>query len=340
MTTLWLLGSARPGFAASSDMQDLCGQWLGNNFAVVGGVFICLAVILRGGEVLVDKFPPSAFRLRRAIARGEIEPWYQPVVCAESGVTGGVEVLARHMFPGGSVGMPASFIPLAEQHGLLIPLMCSLIREVCRDMSAMPLPKGFRLSVNLSTSCLRDHALIAACEDLHRLLATRHAALTLELTEHDRLDGDLLLQRRLGDLRAAGMHVALDDFGTGWSGLAALAELPVDYLKLDAVFIRPALVNDDKRVPERELIIIRHLKALANSLGIMVVAEGVEDSAQRNLLLQEGINWQQGYLHGRPQPADRFRDWMLAREGDVIPVSTLIPRVPVVGCCRGKDNRG
>lgn len=321
--------------AATLNPEMSCREWFQEYFPSTLLVTGVLIVLFRLGEVVLARFYSPEGRLRRAIFQGDIYPWYQPVICARTGVTGGAEVLARRRLHDGGVGMPGTFITLAEQSQLLVPLMCSLTEQVTRDMAQTFLPRGFRLSVNLSASCLADKTLVKNCRRLHSELMRQQAALTLELTERECLENTPYLLRQLSVLRMEGMHIALDDFGTGFSGLSALAAMPVDYLKLDAVFTERAGICQGPEPDDRHLLIIRHLKVLANALGSMVVAEGVENARQRDWLLKEGVNWQQGYLHARPMSAERFQAWMYDRKGEVVPVAPMLRMVP----CRVVSNK-
>ena len=275
-----------------------------------------ILVLLTAAAVLVlpelYRLSPWHNGLRRAITRGQIVPWYQPVVCGERGVTGGAEVLARRRMPDGSVVLPGAFMAEVVRRGLMVRMMCRLMQQVAADMLATPLPPGFRLSVNADATCLGDPAFARECLTLHRVLVRQQASLTLEITEQACLTLTPALLALLGTLRDEGVTVALDDFGTGWSGPLLLAALPVDYVKLDAVFTRGAglplpRVGDDE---DRYLRMAERLITLVHDTGVVVVAEGIETHRQRLWLLARGVTWHQGWLYARPMPAADFDAWM------------------------------
>jgi len=315
MTRLWpyllltgvpalLPAAAWAGGGAEAPVLFRDGGWLAALLLLAGS---CVLAVLG-----LSRHCPWYAGLRRAITRGEIVPWYQPVVCGERGVTGGAEVLARRLMPDGEVRLPGTFIPEATRRGLMVPMMCRLIQQVTADMLATPLPPGFRLSVNADASCLGAPAFARECRTLNRVLARQQASLTLEITEQTCLTLTPSLQALLSSLRNEGITVALDDFGTGWSGPLLLAALPVDYVKLDAVFTRGAgLPADEGRdAGDDYLRMAERLIALVRDTGAVVVAEGIEAHRQRLWLLAHGVTWQQGWLYARPMPAGDFHSWM------------------------------
>lgn len=278
------------------------------------GVLAALALLGVSGALTflgLRRHCPWYAGLQRAIVRGEIVPWYQPVVCGERGVTGGAEVLARRLMTDGSVMLPGDFLGEVTRRGLMVPMMCRLLQHVAADMLATPLPPGFRLSVNADAACLADPAFAGECRALHRVLVRQQASLTLEITEQTCLTLTPALLALLSSLRAEGITVALDDFGTGWSGPLLLAALPVDYVKLDAVFTRGAgLPVTQCDGGDRYLQMAQRLIALVRDTGAVVVAEGIETHRQRLWLLAHGVLWQQGWLYARPMPAGDFHGWM------------------------------
>lgn len=261
---------------------------------------LCRAVPLR--------WYPGVTALRLAIRRGDIAPWYQPVVCGQTGQTGGAEVLARWIQSDGDVALPGTFIETAERSGLIVSLTRQLMQQVARDMADIPLPRGFRLSVNVGATCLNDPLFAQDCRKLHEVLARQHALLTLEITERECLTLTPGLLSMLSVLRAQGVRMALDDFGTGWSGPLLLAVLPVDYVKLDAAFTNGAGLQDGEK--DCLLNMAVQLIQLAHHSGAIVVAEGVEHDRQRTWLLSQGVLWQQGFYYARPMPAASFDEWM------------------------------
>lgn len=294
---------AGPGPDAPLQFQD--GDWR------VILVLLTAAVVLVFPELY--RLSPWHNGLRRAINRGHIVPWYQPVVCGERGMTGGAEVLARRLMPDGSVMLPGTFMDEVARRGLMVRMMCRLMQQVEADMLATPLPPGFRLSVNADATCLGDPVFAHECLILHRVLVRQQASLTLEITEQTSLTLTPALLSSLSCLRAEGITVALDDFGTGWSGPLLLAALPVDYVKLDAIFTRGAglPVWQEGDGEDGYLRMAERLITLVRDTGAVVVAEGIETHRQRLWLLARGVCWHQGWLYARPMPAADFYHWMM-----------------------------
>ncbi len=246
--------------------------------------------------------------LRRALERDEISVFYQPVVDAGSSRIVGVEALVRWLHPERGLVAPAEFIPLAEETGLILPLGERVLKTACTQAKAWldaGLP-AFHVAVNLSAKQveqpnLRDTVLAALAES-----GLPPSALVLEITESVLMKHAGEPAGVLDELRTLGVHVAIDDFGTGYSSLAYLKHLPADTLKIDRSFIQD-LPDDADTVS-----IVTGIIALAHSLRMQVVAEGVETQAQRDLLLDLGCDVLQGYLFSRPVPGEIIETQMLA----------------------------
>lgn len=243
--------------------------------------------------------PVLARRLRRAIVRGDIRPWYQPVVSGARGEVTGCEVLARWVRPDGRLRGPAGFIPLAERSGLIVPLTRVLMRRARRELAGMAahLPPGFEVSVNLSAAHAGSGVFVRDCRMLQRALAPRSVRVCAEVTERQAFAAVPGGRALLVALRAAGVKVMLDDFATGCQGMQALDALPVDGVKIDRHHVRA--LSRPPVVPTAELII-----RLGRLMSLEVVAEGVETRAQHRWLLARGVTRQQGYYFSRPVPAD------------------------------------
>jgi diguanylate cyclase (GGDEF)-like protein len=246
--------------------------------------------------------------LRSGLDDGQLLLHYQPKMALSSGEIVGVEALVRWAHPTRGLLYPDAFLPLAEQAGLMRRLtghVLELALAQCRAWSE----RGLRLpvAVNLSASDLVDVQLPAQV----RALLDRHGlpahVLELEITESVLLRDRLRSAEILGALRALGVRIALDDYGTGYSSLAYLRELPVDELKLDRVFVR------DMAVAPQAAAIVRSTVSLAHSLGLEMVAEGVESQDALEALADYGCDIAQGYLLGRPQPAEELSRWLLRR---------------------------
>ncbi|MEB7884031.1 EAL domain-containing protein [Serratia fonticola] len=229
-------------------------------------------------------------QLRRAMARGDIRAWYQPMVSGAQGQVSGCEVLARWHLPGGRIRGAERFIPLAEQHDLIVPMTSLLVRQACHDLAQMQilLPVGFDVSINLSAAHAGSTQFLQDCRRLQQVLASRAGRVTAEVGERAVLSQVPGGRQLLLSLREAGIRVMLDDFATGSQGLVELETLPVDGFKIDRRHVRD--LPDGGPVPMAALMI-----HLARLMSLDVIAEGVENQAQHEWLLAQGIGQQQGY---------------------------------------------
>jgi EAL domain-containing protein (putative c-di-GMP-specific phosphodiesterase class I) len=204
---------------------------------------------------------------------------------------------------------PVDFIPLAEETGLIIPLGAFVLREACRQVadwarSGMDL----HVSVNLSPRQLYDHDFAHTLSEVLRTTGHPPERLTLEVTESVLVDDAVVVNRVLDALKDLGVSLAIDDFGTGYSSLVSLRRLPVDTLKIDRSFVA-GLGRDDE-----DEAIIDAVVNLGKSLGLRIVAEGVETVEQRDLLRARGCDEAQGFLYQRPVPADQLDAWVRDHE--------------------------
>ncbi|WP_374567909.1 putative bifunctional diguanylate cyclase/phosphodiesterase [Nitratireductor sp. ZSWI3] len=234
--------------------------------------------------------------LRRAVAAGEVEPHFQPIVDLETRRTIGFETLARWTDHDLGPVSPGVFIPIAEERGIIGPLSQLVLRKATE--AARGWPTNLFLSFNLSPSQLVDHS--TGLQILSILERTRFdpRRLEIEITETGLMSDPASAQRIVEDLRRVGIRVSLDDFGTGQSSLGRLREFQFDKLKIDRAFVSSIL---DDRPSEH---IIRAILAMCEGLGMDVVAEGIEAEAQAQRLVQFGCNGGQGFLFGRPRDAD------------------------------------
>jgi diguanylate cyclase (GGDEF)-like protein len=243
--------------------------------------------------------------LRAAIERGDLDVHYQPIVEIDTGTVVSVEALARWRHPERGLLLPGAFLPLAEHTGLVLEINRLVAEQAVRQCAAwQQLGVELGVSVNVSVLDLLDPNFVG---DLLRLLREHDVApgqLTIEVTE------DLLLQepervgRTLASLRGSGIRVAIDDFGTGYSSLSYLRQLPVDGLKVDRSFVQG--------IPEdaASIAIIRSVVELSRSLGLAVVAEGVERPEQADALVDAGCDLIQGFLVSTPKPAREITEWI------------------------------
>ena len=231
---------------------------------------------------------------------------FQPILGIHGRVTG-AEALVRWQQPRRGLVMPDEFIPLAETTGLILPLGRWVLRAACEQLALWarrPETAHLTLAVNVSARELREPGFVSQVkETLKRAEATPNR-LRLELTESvlaDRVE-DIIV--KMTELKALGVGFSLDDFGTGYSSLSYLKRLPLDLLKIDRSFVRDVLSDPNDAAIARTII------ALGQSLGLSVVAEGVETEAQRAFLALNGCFAYQGYLFGRPMPIAQFEAFM------------------------------
>ncbi len=240
--------------------------------------------------------------LRRALDRHELSVHYQPQICLESGRVIGMEALARWHDPRLGEISPCVFIPIAEETGLILPLGEWVLRKACHDARQLQLRTGvpLRLAVNLSSHQFAQADLV---EMIERALADAGLAATdleMEITEGVLMDQAQQTVDRLKAIRALGVDIAIDDFGTGFSSLAYVTRFPVTTLKIDRSFVSKLAESPGDAAVATAII------ALACSLDIRVVAEGVETIAQLAFLRERCCDAGQGWLLGRPVPSERF----------------------------------
>jgi diguanylate cyclase (GGDEF)-like protein len=243
--------------------------------------------------------------LRRALERDELRLYYQPQI-DHGGRLCGAEALVRWEHPDHGLLAPDRFIALAEDCGLIIPLGEWVIRSACAQMRAWRqrgLP-ALRVAVNLSAAQFRHRDLFGTVQAALASAGLDGDALELELTESLVMDRMVQAHILLERFHEQGVRLAIDDFGTGYSSLSYLSSLPLDTLKVDRAFVS-AMVQDP-----RQAAIVRAVVALARSLGLAVVAEGVETQEQVEMLLREGCDRMQGYLFDAPLPPEDFVHWL------------------------------
>lgn len=234
--------------------------------------------------------------LRQAIASDLLVPHFQPLVDMATERLIGFEMLARWPHPTRGMVPPGEFIPIAEDIGLIGPMTECLLRRACRIAATWP--PGLLLACNVSPLQLRDRGLPAMVQSILDETGLPAHRLELEITE-SALVGDIDLARDLlGELKALGVRLALDDFGTGYSSLRHLQMLPFDKLKIDASFVRAM----DSDIESRK--IVAAVVGLGQSLGLVTVAEGVEEAGTAALLRDLGCDIGQGWLFGRPGSAE------------------------------------
>jgi diguanylate cyclase (GGDEF)-like protein/PAS domain S-box-containing protein len=249
-------------------------------------------------------------QLRGAIGRNELHLAYQPQVQLSTGGIIGVEALARWNHPERGPITPDKFIPVAEETGMIIPLGAWVLEEACRQAvlwDAQGLPP-LRMAVNLSTYQFRDRDLVRHIDDILHRTGLPADRLELEITESAMMKNTGQAEEVLRSLGSRGIHLAIDDFGTGYSSLAYLSRFPLDRLKIDRSFVTD-LEQDANNIAITEGIIM-----LARSLGLAVIAEGIETPTQLDILKNFGCGEGQGYLFGRPMLAEELGNLLRLRE--------------------------
>ena len=237
--------------------------------------------------------------LGEAVRRGEFNLVYQPQVDYRLKRITGVEALLRWSHPSGKMVPPDIFIPLAEQNGSIIAIGEWVLDQACRQLSEWH-EQGFndlRMAVNLSTVQLHHAGLPAMITNLLGTHKLPPETLELEVTETGLMEDIAAATHNLHCLRRSGALIAIDDFGTGYSSLSYLKSLPLDKIKIDKSFVR------DMAEDEGDTTIVRAIIQLGKSLGMLVIAEGVETAEQERYLIDEGCNEGQGYYYSKPLPA-------------------------------------
>ncbi len=237
--------------------------------------------------------------MRKAMAAGEFELFYQPVVNLATNEICGCEALVRWRHPVKGLVAPSSFIPLAEELGFIVQLGDWGIREACA--TAARWPEGIRVAVNLSPVQFRSAGLLQTVIGALAASGLAPSRLELEITETILLDNSEATLSTLYRLRELGVRIALDDFGTGYSSLSYLQSFPFDRIKIDRSFIKD--IGDSAG----SLNIVRAVTALAAGLGMETTAEGVETEYQRDTVMGEGCTEMQGFLFSPPLPVDELK---------------------------------
>jgi len=211
----------------------------------------------------------------------------------------GAEALLRWRSPNRGLVSPAEFIPLAEDTGLILPIGQWVLQTACAQLKAWEIDASTRtlqLSVNVSARQFHQHDFVDLVQQALVSSDINPTRLKLELTESVVLDNVDLVIERMQQLNSFGVNFCLDDFGTGYSSLSYLKRLPLHQVKIDQSFVR------DVTVDPNDAAIVRAILAMSQTLGLQVIAEGVETQAQRDFLMQNECVAFQGYLFGKPLP--------------------------------------
>ncbi|MEX0943296.1 MAG: EAL domain-containing protein [Pseudomonadales bacterium] len=232
--------------------------------------------------------------MQQGLNEGAFEVHYQPIVDSTTELVVSMEALVRWTHPVLGAISPAEFIPVAEETGLILPLGEWVLRSVCEQINAWNKASisGFRVAVNLSARQFDNNVSGLIAGILDETGVSPHS-LTIEITEGIAMKNVEQNIRMLAELRALGLEVSIDDFGTGYSSLAYLRRFPLNTLKIDRSFIQEITTNDEDREITRAII------AMAQNLRLKVLAEGVEDVAQFNILKASGCDYIQGYYYSK-----------------------------------------
>lgn len=244
--------------------------------------------------------------LHEALEKHQFQLYYQ-IQMHNSERPLGAEVLLRWIHPTRGKVSPEEFIPLAEETGLILPIGEWVLETACAQLEAWQknkLTNDLTLSVNVSAKQFHQDGFVSLVEDIVHRYAFNPCQLKLELTESMLLENVDNIINSMSRLRQMGIQFSLDDFGTGYSSLQYLKRLPINQLKIDQSFVR------DITFDEQDRSIVRTIIAMAHSMNLEVIAEGVETEEQRQRLLHKGCNQFQGYLFGTPMPLDEFEEML------------------------------
>ncbi|WP_405811374.1 aminotransferase class I/II-fold pyridoxal phosphate-dependent enzyme [Streptomyces sp. NBC_00210] len=241
--------------------------------------------------------------LESAIAAESFDLRYQPIVELASGEISGFEALVRWPHDQRGLVPPGQFIALAEETGHIMPLGAWVLEQaaahVARWQELVPHPDALKVNVNVSARQFRDPGFLDQVRHVLDTSGLAPGSLVLELTETVLMHRDDQIRAVMGTVKDLGVGMAIDDFGTGFSSLSYLREFPIDVLKVDKSFI------DDICVDEQQIALVEGIVRIADTLGLQVIAEGIEEVEQRDQLVAMGCRFGQGYLFARPMTADQ-----------------------------------
>ena len=253
-------------------------------------------------QEVLEKRGQMESALRGALARNEFSLYYQLQI-ARSGRPIGVEALLRWTHPVMGIVSPAQFIPVTEESGLILPIGLWVLETACAQLARwqnMPQFRGLSIAVNVSPVQFREAEFVTRVRSVLRHSKIKPELLKLELTESlvlDNIEDSINKMKKLKDL---GVRFSMDDFGTGYSSLSYLSRLPIDQLKIDQSFVR------DITTDQHDAAIVQTIISMALSMGMEVIAEGVETEEQREFLELRGCQAYQGYLFAKPQPIEEL----------------------------------
>ncbi|WP_290704837.1 bifunctional diguanylate cyclase/phosphodiesterase [Amphritea sp.] len=240
--------------------------------------------------------------LRRAVNQNEFVLYYQPIVDSTTKNIVGSEALIRWKSPDMGIVSPAEFIPLAEDTGLILTIGEWVLNEACRQISSIlpTCPEDFFVSINVSSYQFKKNNIPLLVGKALERFGLSPNRLVLEITESLMLNDDKCILEQLEELRRMGVGISIDDFGTGYSSLSYLHKYPISTLKIDRAFVNDLTSNKQSRA------LVTAIIAMSKSLGLKMVAEGIEEEQQAAILSQEGCTFFQGFLFSKPLPFDEF----------------------------------
>jgi diguanylate cyclase (GGDEF)-like protein/PAS domain S-box-containing protein len=264
-------------------------------------------------------------KLRRAVERNEFVVRYQPKVDLHDGRVVGAEALLRWRLPGHGDIPPSQFIPIAEENNLISAIGEWVLERVCMDFRALRrhVPDPGRISLNLSLKQLKQASFILNCRSVFERHQVPTRNFELEITETTLMADPRRTVQMLNQLHDIGLHLSIDDFGTGYSSLSALQQFPIGTLKIDQSFVRD--VADDPA----DAVLVRTIIDMGHSLGMDVVAEGVESVRQLEFLCNSRCNMAQGQLFGETRSIDELLQLLLTQQGGRPAFANLLPVAPV-----------
>jgi EAL domain-containing protein (putative c-di-GMP-specific phosphodiesterase class I) len=240
--------------------------------------------------------------LRHAVERDELALHYQPIVALATERVVGAEALVRWRHPELGLLVPDTFIPIADETGLIVEIGAAVLMQACRQVRQWH-ERGatdLRMAINVSAVQFDEKTLLRHVDEALDATGADPRALEIEITESVLMrdvEGTVTMLRALKD---RGISISIDDFGTGYSSLSYLRRFPIDTLKIDRSFIRDVVGNADGHA------IVSAIVTLARRLQLCIVAEGVETEAQAALLRREHVDFAQGHYYGKPVPAQNF----------------------------------
>jgi len=273
-------------------------------------------------QVALEHRTQMETKLRQALTLERFALHFQQRV-DDRGVVRGAEVLLRWLDPEQGIVSPAQFIGIAEDSGLIIPIGRWVVQNACRQLklwAARDQTRKLRLSVNISPKQFAEDTFVSDVTEILAATGADPALLELEITEGLLLQDVEQIIPKMDALRALGVSFAIDDFGTGYSSLSYLQRLPINVLKIDQSFVRDMALNRSSEA------IVGTIIQMGQSLGLEVIAEGVETEQQRTMLAQRGCFQYQGYLFGRPVPIEVLERELLA--GDQLAPAILPDSIP------------